>query len=83
MLAVNAAEAQESVCEHAAFEEGLEFLRHMLWKMFALFTTQVLEAPQAFLNDFVEESGFGAAANVAGIVPRKGRLPVPVMMGSV
>ena len=35
MFAIYTLEAQESVRQHAAFEEGLEFLGNVLWKMFA------------------------------------------------
>lgn len=48
--------------------------------MLALFATEVLKAPEVFLNDFVEQCAFGAAPNVSSIVPRKGSLPVSVMM---
>lgn len=55
VFAIYAAEAQESVCQYAALEKSLEFLRHMLWKMFTLFAAEVLKAPQVFLHDFVEQ----------------------------
>ena len=46
--------------------------------MLALFATESFEAAQIFLCDFVEECAFGAAPDVAGIVPHKGCLPVRV-----
>ncbi len=48
--------------------------------MLALFATKSFEAAQIFLYDFVEECAFGAAPDVAGIVPHKGCLPVQVGM---
>jgi hypothetical protein len=80
VIAIDTPEAQESVCQYAALEKSLEFLRHMLWKMFTLLTAEVFEASQVFLHDFVEQGAFGAAPDVAGIVPRKGCLPMGMDM---
>jgi hypothetical protein len=80
VFAIYATEAQESVSQHSALEEGLEFFRHMQWKVFALFAAKIFEAAQVFLHDFVEECAFGAAPDIASIVPRKGCLPVRMGM---
>ena len=80
VFAIYAVKSQESVCQHSAFEKGLEFFRHMKWKMLALLATQVIEASQIFLYDFVEQCGFRAAPDVASVVPRKCRLPVSMGM---
>ena len=64
------------MCEYSALEEGLEFLRHMLWKVLAFLPAKIFEAAQVFLNDFVEKCVFGATPNVAGVVPREGCLPM-------
>ena len=82
MFAVIAAKAQKPVRHYAARKEGLEFFRHMSRQVLSLFATEVLETSQVFLNDFVEECAFGATPLVASIVPRKGRLPMSVMMRS-
>jgi hypothetical protein len=74
VFTVGALEAQESVCEYAALEKGLEFFGHVLWKMFAFSRAQVLEASQVFLHDFVEECGFRTSTNVSGVIPREGCL---------
>ena len=82
VFAIYTTEAQESVCEYSALEEGLEFLGDMLWKVLSLLAAKILEAAQVFLHDFVEQCAFGAAPLVAGIVPREGCLPVSVMVGA-
>lgn len=79
MLAIDALEPQESVGEDAAFEESFEFGADMLGKVLSFECAQVLEASQVFLHDFVEGGVFGAAPDVAGIVPRKGGLPAMSM----
>ena len=73
-LAVLALKAEEPVGQHPAFEKGFEFDCNMKRQPIAFKGAQILKTSEVFLNNFVEQSGFGAAPDVALARPRKGCL---------
>jgi hypothetical protein len=73
-LAVLAFESEEATSQHPAFKKSFEFRCHMQRKSIALKGAQILKTSEVFLNNFVEQSGFRAAPDVALARPRKGCL---------